>query len=349
MNDLAALRARVTAHGWYRRAPGRVLGELACHLLLACGGSVAFFLCDHFLLRVLALLVSVGGSIGVGTNTHTSSHYATSNRRWVNEALTYLGHPLFLQLSATYWWHKHTVRHHPNPNLVGVDTDIDFSPWFALTDREVAHSSGRRRAYYRLQWLVVPFAIAANGPNVYAYSWRHVLRRLGDARQRKLMHWLDLSLLLLHWAIWVGLPLAFYPAADVLGFYGVRLILLGYAFFCILAPGHFPAEAVCLEPTPGTRRGDFCLRQTVATVNFCTGRIGRFLCSGLEYQIEHHLFPGVSHVFYPKMSRLVEAFCRERGYPYRTLGWLEAIHKSFLVFRRPKQVVSQLEISRPAP
>ncbi|HYH95404.1 fatty acid desaturase, partial [Hyalangium sp.] len=60
------------------------------------------------------------------------------------------------------------------------------------------------------------------------------------------------------------------------------------------------------------------------------------------YQIEHHLFPGYSHVYYPQMSRILQRFCEENGYPYRTLGWWEAIWKSLVVFRKPKPIHSRL-------
>ena len=323
------------------------MAELVCHLIIACGGMLLFLTCDNLAGRTLAMLVSACGCVGVGTNTHTSSHYAASNKRWVNELLTYFGHPLFLQLSATYWRHKHVVIHHAAPNVFGIDNDINYLPWFALTQREIDGSSRRWQCYYRVQWLVVPLAIAANGCNVLAYGWSHVIRMLGNPQQRQASHWIDLWMLLLHWVVWVGIPLAFFPATDVMTFYVLRLGVLGYAFFFILAPAHFPAEAVCTEASK--RRTDFILRQTATTVNFHAGCIGRFLCSGLDRQIEHHLFPGVSHVFYPKMSPVVKEFCRQYGYPYRTLGWGEAIWKSFVVFRRPKSVAPCLQGFRHRP
>lgn len=74
--------------------------------------------------------------------------------------------------------------------------------------------------------------------------------------------------------------------------------------------------------------------------------IGRFLCAGLDYQIEHHLFPGISHVYYPEISRIVKAYCETHGYRYRTLGWGEAVMKSLGVFYRPKRVESLRATSR---
>jgi linoleoyl-CoA desaturase len=73
-------------------------------------------------------------------------------------------------------------------------------------------------------------------------------------------------------------------------------------------------------------------------VNFRTGVIGRLLCAGADYQIEHHLFPGISHVHYPQVSKVVKAYCDAHGYPHRTLGWGEAVMKSLLIFYRPKPV-----------
>jgi hypothetical protein len=84
--------------------------------------------------------------------------------------------------------------------------------------------------------------------------------------------------------------------------------------YAVLAPGHFPAEArrISAGTHPET---DFFRLQILATVNFRAGflGLGGLVCSGLEYQIEHHLFPGISHVYYPQISLLLlllRDFCR---------------------------------------
>ena len=161
---LTALRRELTARGFGRKATGRVVIELAVHVVLAVGGLVVFFVSNNLALRIIGLLVSTAGSMGVGTNTHTSSHYATSDRRWVNEALTFFGYPFFLGLSATFWWNKHVVVHHPAPNVIDVDDDADFMPWLALTDRDLGRAGTWRRFYYQhLQWWLFPIVLAGNG------------------------------------------------------------------------------------------------------------------------------------------------------------------------------------------
>lgn len=332
------LRKEFTRRGWDKKATNRIVFELFVHVAITVAGAIIFMLCHNLALRVLGILISSFGCMGVGTNTHTSTHYGTSDKRWVNEALSYFGYPLFLGLSATYWWHKHIVLHHPSPNVVGVDSDADLLPWFAITADEVQASSGLRRFYYeRLQFWLFPLALMLNCFNMQTSGWAYVIRMLCDSKRRKSAHWIDLGALLAHYAAWIGIPLLFWPLPAVAVFYLLRTILLGYAMYAVLAPGHFPAEAQ--RKTEEARRStDFFAMQTAGTVSFRTGLLGSFLCSGLEYQVEHHLFPNISHVHYPQISLAVQKLCAEQGLPYHSYSWAMALWKSWVVLRFPQQV-----------
>ena len=103
---------------------------------------------------------------------------------------------------------------------------------------------------------------------------------------------MDLGCLILHLVVFVGVPALFVSLPDAAGAYVVRITLMGYALFAVLGPGHLPAEAARLSADQ--KDADYLLRQTATTINFNTRLVGRFLCSGLEYQIEHHLFPNIS-------------------------------------------------------
>lgn len=336
-HPLKTLRREFELRGWTGKATGSVLFELLIHLMVTACGVAVYFASESFWLRACGMVMVTAGSMGVGTNTHTSSHFATSSRRWFNELLTYFGYPFFLGLSATFWWYQHVVVHHPAPNVIGVDDDADLLPWFARTREEVEQKRGFARFYYeRLQWLALPLLLAANGFNMQKNGWAQLLRRLREPKTRQARAWIDLAALALHYLCWLVIPAFIFGARPVVVFYLLRLMLLGYGMFAVLAPGHFPADAVCRvkdRPVP-----DYLLLQTSSTVNFHTNWIGRFLCSGLQYQIEHHLFPNLSHIYYPKASILVKDFCRKHGLPYHCYPWRAALWKCFATFRRPPRV-----------
>jgi fatty acid desaturase len=111
--------------------------------------------------------------------------------------------------------------------------------------------------------------------------------------------------------------------------------------FAIFAPAHFPPTASRLDKE--LSRVDFVLGVTTTTLNFKTGRLGRLLTSGLEYQIEHHLLPDISYVNYPAVSRYVEKFCKENGLPYRQYRLEVALWRSFAAVRNPCAVVREVD------
>jgi fatty acid desaturase len=214
-----------------------------------------------------------------------------------------------------------------------------------MTEGEARRGGGWRRWYYeRAQWLVFPLALAANGLNYVRKGWRHLIRALRDPDKRKTAHWIDLAALIFHQVVYLGVPMFFFSARDVVGFYALRLALLGYAMFAALAPGHFPAEAARLAADQ--KDADYLLLQTSGTTNFRAGRIGSFFVSGLDYQIEHHLFPNVSHVHYRGMSVVVKNFCRENGLPYRVFRWDHILWKCWMTIRWPRPVVADAESLR---
>jgi fatty acid desaturase len=324
--------------GYHRPQTPRILRELALHLSLALCGMLLFLSSDGIGYRALGLLLSTVGTFGIATNTHTASHYAASQRRPMNLALTFFGFPLLLGLSATHWWHKHCVLHHAHPNVVGNDSDIDFMPLFAINQSERHHATGVLRVWFSCQWLVVPFALAFNALNMQRQGIIWLIRTLRTKPTR--LGWLDLGCLLGHYALWLGLPALWFSPGQLLLFYAARLALLGYAVFVVFAPAHLPAAMPFLATRqPGN---DVVLRQTGTTANFEVGALARLFCSGLGFQIEHHLFPHMDHAYYARMSADVQAFCQRHGYPYHRVSWWKGVLESLAIFYRPKPIESTL-------
>lgn len=342
--EFRALRQQLQAQ-YHRPESVRQLLELAVHVGTMLAGGALFFACASPALRVAAALLSALGCLGISTSCHTASHDALCRSRRVNRVVVHLGFPVLLMVSATYWYHKHLAVHHPAPNVIGVDEDIDLAPLFAFSSDDRRDAGPLRRWLLRWQGLLFPLALAFNAFNVQRQGLVFLARKLA-ARRPKARHWRDLGLLLLHVVIFYALPMLTLGAAEVLGFHLLRSVLLGYLVFAALGAAHFPAEAAAVDASQ--LRGDHVLLQTATTVNFRAGRYGRLLCGGVDHQIEHHLFPGFGHTHYRRMAPRVAAFCRAHGYPYRVLSWRAAVWRSLRAMATPRPVARELEALRVA-
>jgi len=339
------LQYEIVRRGWNRKPAGRVIFELCIHIAATLGG-IAIFLATHYLaVRIFGLWISTLGLMGVATNSHTSSHYATSDKRWVNEFLSFLGYPIFMSLSATFWWHKHCKVHHPAPNVIGVDGDADLLPWFAMTQQEIDGTRGLQRFYHeKIQFWFFPLALSVNGLNMSKNGIRYLIGELRSPERRKPKHYIDAACMVAHYGLWIVLPAFWFGPWHAIGFYLLRMALMGYAMFSVIAPAHIPVDAGRLTRDFANR--DWLLLQAAATVNFRAGWIGRLVSSGSDCQIEHHLFPYVSHVYYAQMSPVVKKVCEEHGVPYRCLPWAESVWRCWLVMKRPQQQLPDLEMFR---
>ncbi len=341
LDDLHVLRREIEARGYTRKATLPILLHLVAAVAVTLAGCFMTWMPLPWPLRALGAVIAVLGMITVGTNSHTSSHRGTSDRQWLNEGLTFFGYPVFLGLAATSWWHRHVVMHHPAPNVVGVDGDSDLFPWFALTRDEIDQTSGWQRFYFdKLQFWVFPFALLANSFNMQVNGWRHVARCLRDPARRTRHHFIDVGCLVAHYALWFGVPLMFFSWQVVVLSYVARMALMSYAMYAMLAPGHYPAEAARLKADH--RKADFVVLQAASSVNFEGGILASMTASGLQYQVEHHLFPTLSHVYYPKVAPMVREFCARHQLPYHSMGWGKVLWKSWAVLRNPPRTVAAL-------
>jgi linoleoyl-CoA desaturase len=116
-----------------------------------------------------------------------------------------------------------------------------------------------------------------------------------------------------------GIPAFFHPVWVVLAYYGIAALVLAITLSVVFQLAHCVEQAAFPLPRPDTGRIEnaWAIHQAVTTVNFARrSRVAVWLLGGLNFQIEHHLFPRICHVNYPAMSKLVEETCREFGVKY---------------------------------
>lgn len=269
-------------------------------------------------LQALPLAILLGlSAAGIGLNTqHDGGHQAYSNYLAVNKLMAMT---LDVIGGSSYLWHwKHVVLHHPYVNIAGHDTDMNLGILARLTPHQ------KRLTFHRWQHLYLwpLYGLVAIKWQLLDDFRKLITGRIGGHRVPRPKKW-DLVILVAGKAIFFasafGIPLLFHPVSVVLFYYAVAALVLGVVLSTVFQVAHCVEEADFPLLPEGSRRIEsaWAIHQVAATVNFARGsRVVTGLLGGLNFQIEHHLFPRISHVNYPAMSRLVEETCREFGVNY---------------------------------
>lgn len=344
----AAIRAEVEARGLDRPRPGRIAGELLFHFTTLVVATSVFFALEPGWQRGPAWLAIAVATVGITTNSHTSAHHGTSPWRSLDRALAWIGFPLLAGISLVYSRQKHR-EHHAATNIEDEDPDHDFAPFLALSAADLTKGGALSRAWYRIQWIGLPWIALAMVPMMRLRGWIFALALLRD-RRRRFAAVADLGLMLLSAGIFWALPLLFFPWQDVVWVAVARGMLASVFGFAILVPAHLTADSVFFRR--GAAPDDFLLHQLLTTVDFRVGPLAALYTAGLQYQIEHHLFPTLSYPNLPAVAEIVERHCRAAGLPYRRLGWGEALWATAQNLAYPKDVAASHEATRdgwPAP
>ena len=277
---------------------------------------LVFFARDWWQALPLAVLLGFA-TAEIGFNIqHDGSHRAYSNRLWVNKLMAMT---LDLVGASSYVWRwKHVVFHHMYVNVSGHDTDIDIGIFGRLSPDQP------RRAVYRWQhWYLWPLY------GVMACKWHFfddfrdvIIGRMGANRFPRPKGW-DLVVFLggklVFLTLAFGIPLLVHPLSTVLLFYALTVAVVGVVLSVVFQLAHAVEEARFPAPLPGTgqMQEPWAVHQAGTSLDFARGnRFVSWLVGGLNFQIEHHLFPALCHVNYPAIAGVVESTCREYGVPY---------------------------------
>ncbi|MBL8794333.1 MAG: acyl-CoA desaturase [Planctomycetia bacterium] len=267
---------------------------------------------------VLPLALSLGLAMAaIGFNVqHDGSHSAYSDRPWVNRLMALTLD--FMGASSYVWSRKHNVIHHSYTNIVDHDDDINIGFLGRLAPHQPRFRFHRWQHYYL--WGLYGFLYLKW--TLYDDFRDVLLGRIGGHRLARPRGW-DLATFLggkavfFTWALVV--PLLLHPTWQVLSVFLLASFVLGVMLSVVFQLAHCVEEASFPLPAEATGRMEsaWAAHQVETTVDF--GRDNRLLSwyvGGLNFQIEHHLFPHVCHIHYPALSQLVEETCREYGLRY---------------------------------
>ncbi|MBI2518663.1 MAG: acyl-CoA desaturase [Opitutae bacterium] len=318
----AELRRRV--EDFFRRT-GKNPRDCAQMYVKTCVILAVFFLSyivlvflAHTPLQAIAAALMLGGSAGmIGFNIqHDGSHLAYSDHPWINK-LTAMSMDLIG--ASSYLWHwKHVASHHIYVNITDHDADVDLGAFARVTPHQPHYFFHRLQHFYL--WALYGFMTIRW--HLYGDFRDLVTRDIGGhpfprPKGRELAIFIGGKAVFFTLAFVV--PLFLHTWWKVLLFYVLVASVVGVVLSVVFQLAHCVEEADFPMPDQATNRmeDNWMVHQIHTTVDFArNSRLVCWLLGGLNFQVEHHLFPRICHIHYPEISKIVESTCREFGVRY---------------------------------
>jgi fatty acid desaturase len=306
--EYAALKRLVVERGLLAPRPV-YYGVMAAALLALFAGALALLVAAPSLWLRLVMAALLGFlAAQIAFVAHDIGHkQVLRGSRWGDLAGLAIGN-LVLGISRSWWIDKHNA-HHAHPNEIDADPDIDI-PFVAFSESQALTKRGLARLVVSYQaFILFPVMFLAG-----AVSWRvYSLQTAFGGTPR--YAWAERILLLGFFAWYLGLLVAVAGGWPAVLLFVVQQGMMGLYMGSVFAPNH--KGMLVLEP--GARL-DFLRQQVLTSRNVRPSVLTDFLYGGLNYQIEHHLFPNLPRPSLRPARTLVREFCRQHGIGYHETG-----------------------------
>ncbi len=332
------LREALKSAGVFERDPWRAWRKLAALLIAVTALLVAALASPHpaswALLLPAAVLLTAAAMLG-----HEGAHKSMATSARHNSWMLHITFPFMSGLGAHHWKWKHNQLHHPHPNVPGVDFDLQMWPMASHPAQVEGAGPLRLRFVQHLQvWLfwpltaLLPYAMRLN-------SIRILLRKArADGVDRALL--LDGGCLLCHYTLWLALPAQIVGFLPALGFYVALWSLVGVLLSMVFAPAHM---GMPVQPS----HGDDWLAQLETTRNLLMPAWLSALFIGLDRQVEHHLFPGVSHFQLGRAATITRQWAQRHHLPYHEIDYWAGLVDATRELGRVGRAVGAMSASQP--
>ncbi|WP_240644089.1 fatty acid desaturase family protein [Antribacter gilvus] len=301
-----ALSQTVREAGLLHRTHGYYLWTLAT-LTLAFGGLVTGFV----LLGDSWLQLLMAGGLGLVLTqfafiAHEASHRQVLTSGPANDRLGKFLANGVVGISYSWWMTKHT-RHHGNPNRVGKDPDI-ANDTIVFTEEGAREHRGFMALITRYQgWLFFPL-LTLEGINLHYTSIRSLFTGTPETLRSRIG---ELVSIVVRLSLYVTTIFLVLPIGLGFAFIGVQMAVFGVYMGASFAPNH---KGMAILPADSTL--DFLSKQVLTSRNITGGWAMSILMGGLNYQIEHHLFPNMPRPHLGRAREIVREHCANLGLPY---------------------------------
>ncbi len=293
----------VRESGLLRRAPW-FYAMVGAGIAASLGGAVTGFILlgdSWFQLLIAAALAIVFTQIAF--LAHEAAHRQILSLGPANDRLARVLAGI-VGMSYSWWDSKHS-RHHSNPNRVGKDPDIEVDT-ISFIEEDATLARGLRREITKRQgWLFFPL-LTLEGLNLHFHSLKYLFSA-GSVKGR----WTEIGIIAARFSLLLIPVFLLLPLGMAFAFVGVQLAVFGVYMGASFAPNHKGMPVIAHDA-----KLDFFTKQVRTSRNIRGGWWATWLMGGLNYQVEHHLFPSMSRPHLAKTREIVREYCRTLDVPY---------------------------------
>src|SRR5690606_28534102 len=283
-------------------------------------------------LALCALMGVVVAAIGFNV-MHDGAHGSYSSRKWVNESMA---HSLNLLGGVSFIWkQKHNINHHSYTNVEGMDDDIDIKPFIRV------HEGQKKYWFHRYQHI---YGLLLYGITYFFWVFYNDFKKYFSGKiaehtkMQKLAWWEHVvfwATKLFYVAAFIVFPIYNVGLADTIIGYVLMVVITGITISVVFQLAHIVEDMEFVNPEGKSMKieSEWAIHQLQTTSNFATKN--KFICwllGGLNFQVEHHLFPRISHIHYPALNAIVKDTCREFNITYKEFPTLRQALFSHIVY-----------------
>ena len=257
---------------------------------------------------------------GIGlTVMHDACHGSFSSNKTVNQIMGYSLN--LLGGTAFNWIVQHNVLHHTYTNVSGVDEDISHGPVLRLAPDQEHRFMHRFQVYYA--WflyglMTISWTTMKDFVRLERYKKMELIEPLGRTYKGVLTEVILSKIFYYSYVLVLPIIVIDQPWYLIVGSYLTLHFIAGLILGLIFQPAHVMESTDFPVPDENnTLDNQRAIHQITTTTNFATkSRFFSWYAGGLNFQIEHHLFPTISHIHYKKLSEIVKRTADEYGLPY---------------------------------
>ena len=285
-----------------------------------------------FLSGILGIVMAL-----IGFNImHDGSHGSYSTKGFWNTTMAYSSN--FLGANAFFWSQKHNINHHTYTNIEGVDDDIDVRPFIRI------HADQKKYWIHNFQHIYWPILYTLT--YIFWVYYRDFVKyftgKIAEHTPLQKMstkeHIIFWSSKIFHIGFFIVLPSYVAGWKETLLGYGVAALVVGFVLAIVFQLAHIVEDLNFINPENKNSinvEDDWAVHQMNTTANFATNsKVLSWLLGGLNFQVEHHLFPRISHVHYPKLNEILIRTCDDFGVKYKEYPSMFSAIKSHVLHLR---------------